>query len=114
MNGMLDQMDVVLKQFGNKKGTTNDRNNTLLKMLSSMKQTVPKSIADVTGLSKAFEGLEKAIAKGSDPKVIENNMAKIRKAIDDGLIIKGENADSVLREMLGDNYSKFELNVSLR
>lgn len=112
MMAMVDQMAAVQKEFGGKKGTTNDRNNLLLKQLSALKQTVPKSIADVTGLSKAFEGLEKAMAKGSEPGVIKDNIETIRKLLEN-LTINGENADQVLRDLLGRDYANLELDVGL-
>lgn len=112
ITAMVDQMAVVQKEFGDKKGTTNDRNNILSKQLSALKQTIPQSISDVTGLSKAFEGLEKAMVKGSRAEVVKDNIEKIGNLVKN-LTIDGKNADQVLREIFGDKYADLELDFGL-
>lgn len=112
ITAMVEQMAITQKKFGDKKGTTKDRNNILSKQLSALKQTIPKSIADVTGLSKAFEGLEKAMAKGSSAGVVKDNIEKIGNLMKN-LTIDGKNADQVLREIFGDKYADLELDFGL-
>lgn len=112
MIAMAEQMAITQKEFGDKKGTIKDRNNILSKQLSALKQTIPKSIADVTGLSKAFEGLEKAMIKGSSAGVVKDNIEKIGNLLKN-LTIDGKNADQVLREIFGDKYADLELDFGL-